>query len=87
MRDAPHHTMSRHVKRDTKFHALKTMISPYSNNCSKIGMIMSNKANKKPPGVLHPSVKKWVELIFLRMYGHFCDSDNRRQNCSDIVLK
>ena len=82
MRDVLHHTMSRHVKRDTKCHALKIMESPpYSDNCSKIGMIKSNIANKKPLGVLHPSVKKWVELIFARMYGHFCDSDNRRQNC------
>ena len=47
----------------------------------------SNIANKNPPGVLHPSMKKLVELIFLGVYGHFCDSDNRRQNCWDIVLK
>ena len=71
MHDAPHHKMSRHVKRDTKCHALKIRKSPLSNNCSKIGMTMSNIANKKPPGVLHPSVKKWDELIFLRIYGHF----------------
>ena len=87
MHDVPHHKMSRHVKRDTKCHALKIMKSPLSNNCSKIGMTMSNIANKKPPGVLHPSVRKWDELIFLPIYGHFCDSDNRRQNCFDIVLK
>ena len=62
---------------------------PYSDyNCSKIGMIMSNKANKNPVGVLHPSVKKWVELTFSRMYGHFCDSDKTVEtllrHCSQI---
>ena len=45
------------VKRDTKCHALKITKSPYSN-CSKIGMMKSNTTNKKPPGVLHPSIKK-----------------------------
>ena len=47
MHDVPHHTMSRYVKRDTKCHALKTMKSPLSNNCCKIGMTMSNIAEEK----------------------------------------
>ena len=34
-------------------------------------MMRLNKANKKPPGVLHPSTEKSVELIFLRMCGTF----------------
>ena len=45
------------VERDTKCHALKITKSPYSN-CSKIGMMKSNITNKKPTGVLHPSIKK-----------------------------
>ena len=56
MRDAPHRTMSRHDRRDTKCHALKITKSPHSN-CSQIGMTTLNIANKKPTGVLHPSTK------------------------------
>ena len=44
-------------------------------------MMKSNIANKKPSVVLHSSIKKWAQLIFLRMYDFFCDSDNRRQDC------
>ena len=56
MLDASHRTMSKHVKRDTKYHALKITKSPYSN-CSKIGMMTLNIANKKPPGV-HISARR-----------------------------
>ena len=53
------------VKRDTKCHALKITKSPYSN-CSKIGMMKSNITNKKPPGVLHHSIKKLKSINFLK---------------------
>ena len=74
------------VKLDTKCHALRITKSPYSN-CSRIGMMKSNTTNKKPPRVLHPSIKTWIQLTFSRTYGHFWDSDNRRQKCWDILLK
>ena len=74
------------VKHDMKCHTLKVTKLPYSNY-SEMGMVKSNIANKKPPGVLHPSINKWIQLILLRTYGHFCDSDNGRQNCWDNVLK
>ena len=51
------------VKSDTKCHALKIMKSPYSN-CSKIGMMKSNSMNKRPRGVLHPSIKKGRTTTF-----------------------
>ena len=58
------------VKLDTNCHVLKITKSSYSN-CSKLGMITSTITNKKPPRVLHASAKKYVELVFFGMYGHF----------------